>query len=163
MSKRQPKIPNSKCKICGKIFYIKPFHKKKGWGIYCSKNCQNEGQKTGEFISCDTCRKERWQTPREIKHSKSGKFFCGKSCQTIWRNRFYSEENHPFWRGGENIYRLILKRKGVKQICKGCGFKDKRVIIVHHRDRNRKNNKLGNLVWLCHNCHYLAHHHSGKF
>jgi len=35
----------------------------------------------------------------------------------------------------------------------------KKVIIVHHIDKNRKNNKLSNLAWLCRNCHFLVHHH----
>jgi predicted HNH restriction endonuclease len=29
---------------------------------------------------------------------------------------------------------------------------------VHHIDKDRTNNTLKNLAWLCHNCHYLVHH-----
>jgi predicted HNH restriction endonuclease len=41
-----------------------------------------------------------------------------------------------------------------------CGKDDKRIIAVHHIDKNRSNNKLKNLAWLCYNCHFLVHHYS---
>jgi predicted HNH restriction endonuclease len=43
-------------------------------------------------------------------------------------------------------------------VCVLCKVSDKRILAVHHKDNNRKNNKVENLVWLCHNCHILVHH-----
>ncbi len=31
-------------------------------------------------------------------------------------------------------------------------------MAVHHIDEDHNNNELGNLAWLCHNCHHLVHH-----
>jgi predicted HNH restriction endonuclease len=29
-------------------------------------------------------------------------------------------------------------------------------------DKNRKNNKIKNLIWLCRNCHFLIHNYPVK-
>jgi hypothetical protein len=99
--------------------------------------------------------------PAAIAHSKSKKYFCSKSCQTRWRNSMiYIGENHPNWKnGGARHYRDILRRSRQKEICGLCKTTDKRILAVHHIDHNHANNKLENLAWLCHNCHYLIHHH----
>lgn len=150
-------MPDVKCKVCKKQFYVKPYHIKLGYGKYCSKDCQNQGQRTGRFIICETCGKEDWKMQKQIRHSKSKKFFCSKSCQTIWRNQFYVGTKHPNWQGGEFTYHRIMKKHGAFPKCTKCGLEDKRVLLIHHVDHNRKNNVIGNLMWLCRNCHYLIH------
>ena len=44
--------------------------------------------------------------------------------------------------------------------CQKCGvaWDDNIEFHIHHKDKNPLNNALENLVWLCLNCHYLAHH-----
>jgi hypothetical protein len=153
-------MPTEKCKICGKNFYAKLSHIKKGWAKYCSQTCQYKGYRTGKFVKCDTCGKEIYRTQKELNCSKSKKFFCNKSHQTLWRNRIFIGPLHPNWKGGENIeHKNLLVRNGIKSVCKICGCRDKRVFAVHHLDRNKKNNSINNLVWLCHNCHHLVHHY----
>lgn len=152
-------MPIVSCKICGKKFYAKPNWLKRGWGKYCSRKCQYKGQLKGKFVYCDQCGKKIWRPPAQLKHSKSGKFFCSKSCQTLWRNKVYSGPNHPFWTGGESTYRKVLIENKVSPICARCGERDQRVLTAHHKDGNRKNNKIKNLMWLCFNCHHLVHRH----
>jgi len=48
-------------------------------------------------------------------------------------------------------------RKFIKDKCEKCGANDKRILCVHHIDRDRDNNKLENLQTLCFNCHRLVH------
>lgn len=157
-------MPQVKCKICNKEFYVKPSHLKRGHGVYCSRKCQYKGMRKGKFVKCDTCGKEIWKRPKALRHSKSGKFFCSKSCQTLWRNKYFSGPKHPNWKGGDNIeYKKILIRSKVPQTCRICGIKDKRVLVVHHKDKNPRNHTLRNLIWLCLNCHYLVHKHNEKF
>lgn len=151
-------MPIVSCKICGKEFYAKPNWLKKGWGKYCSRNCQFKAQLKGEFVYCGQCGKKIWRAPRDLRHSKSGKFFCTKSCQTLWRNKFYSGPNHPLWTGGKKKYRtILLSVKKIPVKCIKCGYKDEKVLVVHHKDGNRQNINLYNLEWLCRNCHYLIH------
>ena len=146
-------MPISSCKICRKKFYAKPNWLKRGWGKYCSGKCQFKAQLKGKFMYCNICRKKAWKTPLQLKRSKSEKFFCSKSCQTLWRNREFSGPRHPNWTGGEFAGRRILERANKKVVCTHCNAADKRVLMVHHKDGNRKNNRITNLIWLCQNCH----------
>jgi len=145
------------CKICKKEFQIKPSQQKLGYGKYCSKKCKATAQRKGKYVICESCGKQTWKQPKALKRSKSGKFFCNKSCQTKWRNKFFSKEKHPNWQGGEYVYRKVMLDSKIKSECKQCGYKNKKVLIVHHKDFNRKNNNIKNLIWLCRNCHYLIH------
>ena len=153
-------MPYVDCKKCGQEFYAKPNWIKKGWGKYCSRNCVFESQKKGKVVLCFICGKQTYKSPRELLRSKSGKFFCSKVCQTIWRNKIvFIGENHANWKHGKSAYRRILKSTEKEQNCSLCHNRDKRVLIVHHKDKNRSNNGIDNLIWLCHNCHYLVHHY----
>lgn len=150
-------MPNVACQICKTNFYVKPFHQKKGWGKYCSKNCQNQAQLTSIYVLCKICSTEIKKTPTQLKHSKSQNYFCSKSCQTKWRNTVYVGTKHHSWINGINAYRKIMRRAKTKEICTHCQLADKRVLIVHHLDHDRTNNVVSNLMWLCRNCHYLIH------
>jgi hypothetical protein len=93
-----------------------------------------------------------------VKKSRSGQFFCNNSCRVAWTNRQRAGEKHPNWKSGESVYRDIILRSGRPAVCEHCGLNDERVLSVHHIDSDRANNRIENLSWLCHNCHYLVHH-----
>ena len=151
-------MPNQECKICGKEFYTKPFHTKKGWGKYCSIKCRSRSQFNGKWVECAHCKGKIYRTPRDYRKSKSKRFFCSVSCHCSWENKnVRCGVNAPNWIAGENAYRALLRRARIKEICKRCGNIDKRVLTVHHKDGNRKNNKIENLEWLCRNCHCIIH------
>ncbi|MBI2593887.1 hypothetical protein HYW44_04570 [Candidatus Daviesbacteria bacterium] len=152
-------MPLVKCLICGNEFFIKPSHQKLGWGKYCSRGCKWKAQNKGKFIKCFICYKKVYRSPKELGRSKSGKFFCSKRCQTLWRNQTYVGDKSSQWIDGIRAYRDILKRSGKELVCALCKIKDSRVLIVHHKDHNRRNNNVLNLVWLCFNCHFLVHKH----
>lgn len=151
-------MPIVSCKICATNFYVKPSHQHLGWGKYCSTGCRSQSQLLGKQVYCKTCGQEVYRSPARLKHSKSGEFFCSKTCQTRWRNNHFSGKKHPNWNGGENVYRKTLIESGRKRVCVLCGQSDIRILSAHHLDHDRKNNALANLVWLCLNCHYLVHH-----
>jgi len=157
-------MPQVNCKVCKKEFYVKPYHQRIGMGIYCSTTCQYIGARKGKYILCDVCGKKTWKEPRQLKRSKSGKLFCSKSCHMVWKNKIMNlGENHPNWVNGKYAERGVLERSGRKIVCELCKTKDKRIMAVHHKDRNNRNNKLLNLAWLCHNCHFLVHNYNVKF
>jgi hypothetical protein len=151
-------VPINACLICTTNFYVKPSHLLKGWGKYCSIECRTQAQFNGKDLTCHICNNKIYRSKNQLSHSKSNLFFCSKSCKAKWRNSFFREERHPNWLDGNNAYRDILLRTGKKQICNSCKLEDTRVLIVHHIDHNRKNNKQSNLIWVCMNCHYLIHH-----
>ena len=148
--------------MCTEEFYIKPNRLKRGWGKYCSKRCNYEAQRTGSLVACHTCRKEIYKNLKDQKRSKSGNYFCNKSCQTVWRNSIYTGVKHPNWAGGTSSYRAILRRTERPRFCARCKSSDIRILTVHHKDKNRQNNSVPNLIWLCHNCHYLVHRYKSE-
>ncbi len=139
------------------IFYVKPCHQRMGYGKYCSIKCRNESQKKGKYIICDTCGNKAWKSPKEIKRSKSRMYFCSKTCQTKWRNKYFSGENHENWKGGKAVYRKKLLDSDRVTKCDNCGINDVRVLTAHHIDKDRTNNEISNLKWLCLNCHHIEH------
>ena len=154
-------MPNVLCKTCKKQFYTKPYFLKQGWGKYCSSRCQYEGFKTGRNLICYICGIKIYKSKRALENSKSKKYFCSKSCQTKWRNTVFVGNKHKNWKNGQSVnYRSVILNSNIKKMCTLCKTKDKRVLAAHHIDKNRKNNKISNLSWLCYNCHYLIHHYS---
>lgn len=151
-------MPLTQCLVCNQSFYVKPSHQKMGWGKYCSISCRHKSQLQGKTVNCLICDKPIYRPPSKVKHSKSGNFFCSKTCQTIWRNSYYVAEDHPNWHGGINVYRKILLNSGKKYQCCTCRLTNARVLVAHHIDHNRYNNSPDNLAWLCLNCHFLVHH-----
>ena len=148
------------CKTCQVLFNVKPSWVKRGYGKYCSLKCKYEGTRKGKIVICNICGIETYKPPKEIKRSKSGKFFCSKSCQTKWRNTEFIGPKHANWKTGKNAYRSVLGRHKVTKECSMCGIKNDKLLAVHHIDKNHYNNDVSNLAWVCHNCHHLIHHDS---
>lgn len=147
------------CKVCGKQFYTKPSHQKLGFGKYCSMACSAKDRFSGKYVECFICGHKVYRQRAALSKSRSGKYFCGKSCQTVWRNSIlFVGPNHSNWKNGESTYRRILINSKAARKCILCGIENKKILTVHHIDKNRKNNSEINLAWLCFNCHYLVHH-----
>lgn len=150
------------CEKCNRRFTTRLSLVKRGWGKYCSRKCQYSSHKTGVFLACNICGVEIYRRKARLSRSKSGKYFCSKTCQTKWRNSYFIGSRHLQWKEGRSVYRCILLRAKVLQRCGLCRLRDKRLLVVHHKDENRNNNKVENLMWLCHNCHHLVHHRNSK-
>jgi hypothetical protein len=153
-------MPTQICKICFASFYAKPSWLKKGNGVYCSTKCHHLGTRKGKTVLCHICGKEIYKTQKALLQSKSKKYFCNKSCQAKWRNAEFVGPKHANWKHGRACYKTILSRADVLKKCVLCKTTDKRVLAVHHVDKDHSNNRLENLSWLCHNCHHLVHYDS---
>lgn len=151
-----------RCRICKAQFKTKPYFVRHGGGKYCSAACHHQGIRKGKMVSCFLCGKQVYKSLQHLKRSKSGKYFCTKSCQTKWRNTQFIGPKHANWVHGRSAYKSVLIRHGVPRVCRLCKTKDVRVLAVHHIDKNRSNNRLENLAWLCHNCHFLIHHYQDE-
>ena len=150
-----------KCKKCNVDFYAKPNWLKKGWGKYCSRKCSHESNRKGKTVQCFICKKDTYKSQKALDGSKSKKYFCSKSCQTIWRNSIVNIGiKHHNWIDGRYTHKNILTKSNILKICTLCKSKDERILAVHHIDKNHINNDLKNLAWLCHNCHFLVHNHA---
>lgn len=156
-------MPIVLCKFCGSKFNAKPSWLKKRHGVYCSNKCRFGDARKGKTITCFSCGKQAYKQLKALSRSQSGKFFCTKSCQTKWRNSVYVREKHANWKDGKASYRNLMRTQNIPPICTLCKTKDERVLAVHHIDKNRSNNVIENLSWLCHNCHHLVHHYPPEY
>lgn len=135
----------------------------------------------GAWISCETCKQEFYVFPSRMKDGNPR--FCSQKCYIREGNRnpFYggkhsqksSQNRNKFKTGKENPNFIRFGRQSgfvgktfiwwrnylMEQFgkCETCGFPDKRILEVHHKDRNRNNNTRENLILLCPNCHALQH------
>lgn len=110
-------------------------------------------------VPCAHCGQKIYRPKGQARKSITNLLFCNRSCRASYFNRERAGDKHPNWQGGRNTYRRILTRSGAAPVCRRCGLTDARVLAVHHLDGDRGNNTVENLVWLCHNCHYLIHHY----
>lgn len=152
-----------RCDLCKKEFKRKKSQVLLAKKHYCSIRCQNIDKRKGKIIACFVCGRKAYKKNRDLVRSESKVYFCSIKCSNHWLGTNRQGTNHPNWVNGRFVYKKLLQRTGVSQICKLCGEKDKRVLVVHHIDQNRKNNALSNLIWLCQNCHFLIHHHIEEF
>lgn len=147
------------CDFCGKKFKRKKSQLKLSKKHFCSAYCSDQGRRSGKIIKCFVCKKLVYKPIKDLKNSRSKKYFCGKNCSGKWIGEQQRAKNHPNWKGGEYSYKDLFKRTSSKKICFSCGKDDIRILCVHHIDKNRKNNDVKNLMWLCRNCHFLVHNY----
>jgi len=145
-------IIKQKCKYCGKEFESQDWRKRK----YCSKRCSglrgNKGQfkkghKWSEKVEKERIKKVRANPSYGMlgkKHSKKTKELMSES----------SKKPYNYVDGG---YRGKIKTDK----CEVCGESNKR-ILIHHKDKNRKNNNISNLMAVCDKCHSKIHFPDGK-
>ncbi len=101
---------------------------------------------------CNNCGKD-FEKPQSYFKNKSGLYYCSKSCAVTKNNCLRLGERHPNWKGGFRSYR----RFGLKNKCESCGEGKYWLLLVHHKDKDRNNNSLENLITLCYNCHAEQH------
>ncbi len=130
------------CKCCGTIFTTIGTRT-----LYCSLRCKEKSrpdkQKT-RFV-CQFCGK-----PFLRRAPNNMGRFCSRQCSGLW---FIANGKKNYF------YKAFLYKK---HKCNKCGNDDFTVLLVHHRDKNRKHNALRNLEILCANCHYRLHFGNGS-
>lgn len=143
-----------RCLKCEKAFNVKPAAIKRGQGKYCSRTCGSAARSSRGIAKCQSCGILFSISLKRLRNTKFGYNFCSKNCFGV----FYSGENHPLWKNGKNAYLKWMREKR-PSMCLRCGISNKAVLVVHHLDENRENNRQGNLVWLCRNCHFIIHNY----
>lgn len=140
-------------------------------------NCKECG---GEFIT--------WECRRKIGQG----YFCSKKCAIEYRKKNPSKykkpthlhkvgEEHPSWKGGKKedkdgyYYVWVGKENHPHATADGYVFEHRHVMeqhlgrylkpteIVHHKDRNVKNNDINNLVLCKNQKEHLAQHLAEKY
>ena len=113
-------------------------------------------EKLNESIANYQKRRPRCYACRSKGMKNSGQFKAGTKPWNTGKRYFQIEwDKHPLFKYGATRYRQLLKRSGVSFKCDQCNVAEN--IDVHHRDGNRNNNDLSNLVPLCKKCHQHTH------
>jgi hypothetical protein len=139
-----------KCDYCKNDVW-KPKHALRN-NNYCSIVCRARAREHKIESKCSTCGKIISRTPSQIKRSKSGLLFCDRSCkeyaQGLESGIAAIQPYHYGSAGG--LYSYRDKALKYRKFCEICGYSEEiRMLDVHHRDGNRRNNKLANLQVLC--------------
>lgn len=143
------------CKFCNKSFLAEIKEVNRGNGKFCSLKCSSKYKRPKEpNTECATCGKELYRTKYQIKRSRSGLFFCDRTCLKKAQKLDGINEIHPPHYGSKINYRSICFRHHDKK-CVVCD--EGNIVAVHHYDHNHNNNDPANLVPLCPTHHQYVH------
>lgn len=150
---KRRKAESKKCKFCNNVF----LDRINGIRKYCSLNCKHEDMKKRVKVKCTYCDKEFFKILSKLKNSKSGLYFCSRSCkdkaQTISFGCQQIMPRHYNKINSNNTYRKHAFRL-LKHECAICEYNEyERILEVHHIDEDRNNSNISNLIILCPNCH----------
>lgn len=141
--------PNTKCSICGKEIYRRPVQlEQTGGKAYCNIICY--GISCRNEKPCIVCGK--------LILSGLHRITCSRKCSNINRKGVKYHLGRPKDKAEEIRaikIKLISTRSGK---CERCMYSRVEVLQVHHKDRNIRNNDLGNLEIICPNCHFEEHY-----
>lgn len=156
------------CDICANEYSVLTKELKRGQGFTCSRICGNKSksnklkQKIIPNVSCGNCNAPLYKNTSKLKNSKHGFYFCNRKCKDSVQKTGKIPEILPPHYGKctsvtSAVYRSIAFKAHPNE-CSRCSFSDVRILVVHHKDRNRLNNITNNLEIMCPNCHALEHY-----
>ena len=152
---------SKECEQCGTAFEARCADLKRGRARFCSRKCSGAHRSANTIekepnVECAKCGKGFYKTESKQKKSKSGLFFCTRTCkdsaQTIG-NGGIKKIMPPHYGNGNNYRRICFSHH--KKECIICG--EDKVVAVHHYDENHNNNDLNNLIPLCPTHHLYVH------
>lgn len=132
------------CQICNKTF--EHIASRCNKAKYCSQKCYRKAvSQKGTFkYTCFHCNKIF------MSYRRLGRKYCSRAC--------VNKTNKKIWKGKYTTIRKNMIARGLLNECQKCGYDtEKKILGVHHIDRNRNNNEMNNLMVLCPNCHSLEH------
>ena len=140
--------PNTKCIVCKIPIYRRPIEIKKNQGkVFCSMTCY--GLSSRKEKPCVVCGKS-------ILASLNKKT-CSRSCANIHRAGIKYKISSPRdkVKSGQALKVRLIENRGKK--CERCNYNKYQILEVHHKNKNRNDNTLENLLLICPNCHAEEH------
>lgn len=136
------------CHCCGKTFRVIKCRSTRA--KYCSRECFYKTRPIKVMTICVICKKEHYRPPSHKTKIPT----CSMKCRGL-----ATRSPEPSSGTDYPSVRSWMRRNGRIQKCNRCGFDElKEILVVHHVDRSRINNKLENLEVLCPNCHAKEHY-----
>lgn len=135
---------NSTCSVCFKEFCV-PSHRAL-IAKYCSRQCYYQSRRVGHASKsqCKKCNRTFYHCPSKKRT------FCSNKCRGLASRK--ESVKHP-----TGLRRWMSRRRQMNK-CENCGYSDEpKILGIHHKDFDSRNNALSNLKLLCPNCHSLLH------
>jgi len=149
-----------RCDFCKKLFIRVKSNSKQAHN-FCSNKCVRKFYITTRVtLECHECGKSFTRVKSQLKNSKSGYFFCCKACKDLAQSLDGNSKGLRPDSYGKPKMKFAFRRKialGEEIKCVSCGEKALYLLIIHHKDGNRKNNEDSNLEIVCANCHLKRH------
>lgn len=149
------------CNNCNKE-YVTRHVKKDRIQKYCSRPCVLEAKNKNNKFECECafCKTKILKLKSKLGVSKSGLYFCNRTCKESGQKLGGIKEIMPH-HYGTGISRLkkevVFKRFNIPLLCCDCKENKEYLLCVHHIDGNSKNNIKENLEIVCYNCHIKRH------
>ena len=148
MAEGYKRNPNTKCFVCGSPTYKRPSMIERNHGkVFCSMKCY--GIHCRREIPCTICGK--------LILASQNKKTCSRSCANINRTGIQYKNNslRDKVKSQQSLKIRLLNERGKK--CGRCDYNKYQILEIHHKDRNRENNDMENLLLICPNCHAEEH------
>lgn len=147
---------------CGVLFDAPEKEVRRGNGKFCSLSCASKvnGRKRYENrpkFTCAFCSIEFFRKKTLPKH---GLVFCSRAHKDAAQRLGGIQEIQPphYGTGGAAASYRATAFRVYPPRCNRCGYDTHvKILVVHHRDRDRTNNTSENLEILCPNCHAIEH------
>lgn len=144
-----------KCEVCKTPF----IRRVNGTKITCSQKCCKDYRAIGKRIKikCSNCGKEI-ERPKSKFVSRHGHFFCNRACKEMAQSLVgLCDDIKPAHYGNGIGKRNSLSDELFKKGCVDCGEKRAYLLVLHHKDKNKKNGDPSNLEVVCFNDHIKRH------
>lgn len=148
MSEQYKRKTNINCIICARSIYRRPSEIKANNGrVFCGVICYGISQR--KEIPCTICGK--------LILAGFNKKTCNRACANKNREgiKYHLGSPRDKVKSQQALKIKLLKERGRK--CERCDYDKYEILQVHHKNRDRKNNNLENLLLICPNCHCEEH------
>lgn len=157
------KTITKQCLNCNRDFEAPLREHRRGNGKFCCLSCSSSFRslhrdKPDPNAFCALCNKHFYKKPSSFKNSKSGLYFCSRACKDKAQRIGGIKDIQPPHYGNHSCSYREFAFRNLEYKCCRCNYDEHiAALVVHHKDRNRSNNKLDNLEILCANCHAIEH------
>lgn len=124
------------CAECGATFRRYPSQIKAGQQ-YCSKKCVGAAKRHGSELFCAMCDTAFYRRFGEQDQGVKARQFCSRACYDDWRT-LHRSRNTYIKVGARHLHRVIAEQALGRAL-----LPDE---VVHHKDGDKHNNELTNLV-----------------